>query len=204
MFKKKLSRQDLELRERIAKNLRKARLSIGYDQKRLAQETGYPISKISEYESGKRSPDALFIFRAADALLVSPSYFSNGIDEMSDGEFMLYGLRERANKIWDKAGEHFVQAVLKMWAHSYPLSKEVEDLIAESELLIYSLNHMIDLNQNAAWQEIRAGAKVEAQLKRFTDTTKRAKIAIHHKKNLDKNEFLQMPLFETDKENNTQ
>jgi transcriptional regulator with XRE-family HTH domain len=56
----------------IAQTLREARIAKGLKLREVAKATGWVLSDVSRYESGKRRPDAAYLARAAYVLGLDP------------------------------------------------------------------------------------------------------------------------------------
>jgi DNA-binding XRE family transcriptional regulator len=84
--------------EELSRNLRRARLRIGYNQGTLAQKIGVGTSCISQYERGKRTPNLKTMSLISHVLDVSlddlvpyvPSY-KNAVDEKQTNIYDLIG-----------------------------------------------------------------------------------------------------------------
>lgn len=66
--------------ERFAKNLRKARMALGWTQEELASAAGLHITAISMLERAEREPRLSTVVRVASALQMDPGKLFAGIE----------------------------------------------------------------------------------------------------------------------------
>lgn len=62
----------------IGKNLKSARLYVGFTQKKLAEKSGLAEITIRQYELGKRMPGVMQFGKIANALNLGYSFLKNG------------------------------------------------------------------------------------------------------------------------------
>lgn len=66
----------------VGDQIKKARVLAGLTQKTLGERIGKGVSTISEWESGKRSPDVELLPVLSKILNVSQAYFLEQLDEL--------------------------------------------------------------------------------------------------------------------------
>ena len=65
----------------VGRRLRERRRGLGFSQAQLAARLGFTPAQINRYEHGATRLSAAGLWRAAQALGVSPGYFFDGLDE---------------------------------------------------------------------------------------------------------------------------
>jgi len=108
----------METKQVIGQRIKEARKRLGFTQQQLADMIpGCSGSRVSNYETGFREPDATMLLALANALCVPVSYFYGlaDLEEMSADEKALLSKYRQS----DQAGKDTLQRVAEHTAPKY-------------------------------------------------------------------------------------
>lgn len=183
---------------KIGANIRKARTEMGITLREMARDLKQPVTKISNIENGVIVCSAPLLSVIAEYLDVSIVYLFSG-KEMGVGEELFFDVNRAIAPIKQEMDNHFKYTLTRLAATMFPAYEQSDLLIQEVLHTSTQFNRFIQINENGAWQDMKGGQKMEAQMQKLTrlasETSKASALKNRAKKELG--EQAQLGLFQS-------
>ncbi len=161
-YERQYSRKEVIIRQRIGRNIRRAREESGLTLDKVALALRQPKSKLSEIEQGQKAASSILMTQLAELFDVSVAYLYSGKD-MGVGEELFFDVNKVVAPIRYEMEHHFAVAVAKLCAAAFPAQSQTEILMRDVKSLIERFDRVVSLN-NELWQEMRGGNNLNIQL----------------------------------------